>query len=132
MKKSSYSILLASFAVFLAFTAGFFLSRATQSPIVQITKTYAQQTVTTTVPATIPHDAAVSPIDINTADQTQLTALPGIGDTIAARIITYREENGPFHDPHELIGVKGIGEKKLESILPYIIIGGSSDEDTGS
>ncbi len=129
MKKSNRCIMLSIFAVFVAFMAGFFLSRATQqTPVVQITSYTAPQTE----PTAVSQDVVVFPIDINTADQTQLDALPGIGEAIAKKIIDYRRENGPFHRAEDLIGVKGIGQKKLNNILPYITIGGSSDEDTGS
>ena len=59
-------------------------------------------------------------IHVNTADQNTLMLLPGIGASIAAEIIQEREANGPFHFPEDLMAVKGIGEKKLEGILPHI------------
>lgn len=59
-------------------------------------------------------------ININTATSAQLQKLDGIGDTYAQRIIEYREVNGGFDSIDELINVKGIGEKRLENIRPYI------------
>ena len=50
--------------------------------------------------------------------------LPGIGPLLAGRIVAYREENGPFEIPGELMNVEGIGEKKLEEIWDYITTGG--------
>jgi competence protein ComEA len=50
-------------------------------------------------------------IDLNTATKQELAKLPGIGDTIAGRVIAYREENGGFQKIEELMNVKGIGEK---------------------
>ena len=64
------------------------------------------------------------PLDINTADRYALTALPGIGDALAQRIIHYREEHGSFSRPEELLNVEGIGPGKLEAILDYIVAGG--------
>lgn len=59
-------------------------------------------------------------ININSATSAQLQSLNGIGDTYAQRIIEYRELNGGFDSIDELINVKGIGEKRLENIRPYI------------
>ncbi len=59
-------------------------------------------------------------MDINTASLQQLTLLPGIGETIAQRIIDYREEHGDFKNIDELMNVSGIGEKKLQQLKPYI------------
>lgn len=59
-------------------------------------------------------------INVNTADMDELMLLPGVGETIAAEIIKEREENGPFHFPEDMLAVKGIGEKKLETMLPHI------------
>ncbi len=61
-------------------------------------------------------------IDINTATADELQQIPGIGPSIAANIITYREENGPFTEYVDLLNVDGIGYKKLGDMLEYIII----------
>lgn len=61
-------------------------------------------------------------ININTASAAALTALPGIGEVLAQRIVDYREANGPFRTVAELTKVKGIGEKKLEAILDLITV----------
>ena len=63
-------------------------------------------------------------IDINTATQAQLTLLPGIGDTLANRIIEYRTQNGPFESITDILDVEGIGKGKLEEIQDYIKTGG--------
>ena len=62
--------------------------------------------------------------NINEMTKTQLMARPGIGETIAERIITYRNENGPFAKMEELLNVEGIGEKKLEQIIDLVGVGG--------
>lgn len=66
-------------------------------------------------------------IDINTAGLERLLMLPGIGPTLAGRIMTYRVQRGPFTNVRELLNVKGIGEKRLERLLPFVVIGGSDD-----
>jgi len=59
-------------------------------------------------------------ININTASQIELENLPGIGPTMAGRIIDYRSRNGPFRTMEDLKKVKGIGAKKAQDIKPYI------------
>lgn len=59
-------------------------------------------------------------ININSADESELDKLPGIGPSIAARIIDYREKNGPFKKIEQLNGVSGIGEKKFAEIKDKI------------
>ncbi|KAA3635337.1 MAG: helix-hairpin-helix domain-containing protein [Armatimonadetes bacterium] len=54
--------------------------------------------------------------DINTADEAAFQALPGIGPVIAERIVTYRDEHGPFETLESLLDVPGIGESKLDAI----------------
>jgi competence protein ComEA len=49
-------------------------------------------------------------VNINQADAWLLIALPGIGETLAKRIIDYREQNGPFRSTDELLKVPGIGD----------------------
>ena len=48
-------------------------------------------------------------VNINTADAELLTELPGIGPTLAARIVEYREQHGPFPTTAHLMKVEGIG-----------------------
>jgi competence protein ComEA len=74
--------------------------------------------------APVPSQAAVPdrPIDLNRANSEDLELLPGIGPAIAARIVQYREENGDFATVDELDEVKGIGEKKLEKLRPFVFV----------
>lgn len=62
-------------------------------------------------------------IDINTASQAELESLPGIGPTTAQKIIEYREANGPFLNPEDIINVSGIGPGTYERIKDLITVG---------
>ncbi len=64
------------------------------------------------------------PIDINSADVDQWDRLKGVGPKTAAAIVEYRRANGPFRQVDDLLNVKGIGKKKLESMRPHVIISG--------
>jgi competence ComEA-like helix-hairpin-helix protein len=59
-------------------------------------------------------------ININTATADELTSLPHIGDTLAKRIVEFRETNGPFRRPENLLLVEGISEKRFKEIRPLI------------
>jgi competence protein ComEA len=61
-------------------------------------------------------------VNINTADAALLETIPGVGPTIASRIIAYREENGPFERVDDLTKVAGIGPATLEKIKPYVTV----------
>lgn len=128
MKKPRLSILVAVTLLFAVFTLGFFLGRNGSHGSVELSVPAAMQTLppqTTCPEPTTPETVAVTfPIDINRADAEQLTALPGIGEILARRIVAYREENGSFLSTQELQNVEGIGEKRLDAILDLITVGG--------
>jgi len=62
-------------------------------------------------------------ININTASSLELESLPGIGPTIAQKIIDYRTENGPFFSTEDIINVSGIGPGTYERIKDLITVG---------
>lgn len=66
--------------------------------------------------------AQESKIDLNTADETLLCTLPGIGESRAKSIIAYRQENGPFRSPEDVMNVSGIKEAAYEKIKDYIMV----------
>jgi competence protein ComEA len=60
--------------------------------------------------------SAPGPVNINTANESQLDALPGVGPSTAQAIISYRTEHGPFASVDDLASVKGIGPSKLAQL----------------
>ena len=61
-------------------------------------------------------------VNINTATQTELESLPGIGPSLALKIINYRKQNGKFSSIDEIKNVSGIGESRFEDLKSYITI----------
>lgn len=61
-------------------------------------------------------------VNINKAAQSDLENLPGIGPSIASRIIEYREQNGKFAKIEDLQNVKGIGDAKFSNIKEYVTV----------
>ncbi len=59
-------------------------------------------------------------IQINEADWPEFTLLPGIGETLARRIVDHRTQHGPFRSVEQLERVKGIGPKTMRRIEPYL------------
>jgi comEA protein len=59
-------------------------------------------------------------VNLNTATLEEFTALPGIGPAIAARIIEFRSENGPFRSVDDITNVRGIGQARLAELRPYL------------
>jgi comEA protein len=61
-------------------------------------------------------------IDINTATSEQLQRVPGIGETLARRIIEFRTEHGPFEKVDDLLNVQGIGTTSLDKMRPFLTV----------
>lgn len=81
------------------------------------------------VTPTLPPDVHAAPnaarvpqgkLDLNAADAWMLTAIPGVGKTIAHRVIAYREKYGVFVDVRELERIEGIGPALCELMAQYV------------
>lgn len=116
----SEKFLLAAGAAFLCVLAALFLYDRSA--------TRGSYTVETTRAAT--SEEVVPPmrtVNINTATAAELEALPGIGVTLAERIVEDREANGPFASPEEIQRVNGIGEGIYAEIAPQITVDGEGN-----
>ncbi len=74
----------------------------------------------TVPPETLQPD--ITPLNLNTATIEELTALPGIGEALARRIVEYRAQNGPFQTVDALTNVSGIGEFKLADLEGLVTV----------
>jgi len=73
--------------------------------------------------------AAPAIININTAPASELESLPGVGPKMAARIIEYRQKNGPFKKIEELMNVRGLGEKNFLKLKEQLTVGAPKTAD---
>lgn len=107
--------LLALTGLFLCLLLGLYLRdrRAMEAPA------FAETDLTAPVEEVRPDP---SPLNLNSADEEALTALPGIGEALAARIVAYREEHGPFGAVEDLTNVSGIGQGKLAALEGLVTV----------
>lgn len=73
-----------------------------------------------------PAPASHGVVNVNTATVDQLQLLPRVGPALAARIVEFRKANGAFKTVDELVAVRGIGERSLELMQPYIAVKGDT------
>ncbi len=65
-------------------------------------------------------------LNLNAATTAQLTMLPGMNQDVAQNIIAYRDSNGAFSSPEELIKVKGMTYKQIDAIRGYLTLDGTT------
>jgi uncharacterized protein len=66
-------------------------------------------------------------VNVNTASKQLLTYVSGVGPTLAARIVEYRDNNGPFRSRAELMKVKGFGPKTFQQAAGFLRIQGGTN-----
>ena len=73
--------------------------------------------------------ASTQIVNVNTASAADFEALPGVGPKLAARIIEYRQKNGPFKKVEDLMNVRGLGEKNFLKLKAQLTLGGPKPAD---
>ena len=73
-------------------------------------------------PSPTPESTVRGRLDLNRVDAWMLTAIPGVGEATAERIIAYRGEHGGFCSVEELDNVPGIGQVRAAQIAPYVFV----------
>nr|AUN36891.1 competence protein [uncultured bacterium] len=61
-------------------------------------------------------------VNLNSATAEELIGLPGVGEVMSRKIIEYRERNGPFRRPEEIIIIEGFSEKKYRAIADLVCV----------
>lgn len=129
MKNGKIQPLLFLTCTFAAFLLGLFAGKVlNQAPLhvhVQASSSAAVGTDKNVPAGQANTQAAEKPIlNLNTATSQQLQALPGIGEVLAERIVSYRNANGAFRTIGDLANVPGIDGGILDAIWDYVTVGG--------
>ena len=118
--RSTYRIALSLIALLTFAGAAWFVVAPEPSPGVEIVRPTPAPAVaasTDTSADEVPQTSAPPlPVNLNTASVQELMTLPGIGETLAGRIVAYREENGPFVRIDQIMAVSGIGPGTYEKL----------------
>jgi len=107
-----------------ALSAAVLLSLCTLGPRLAIAQTPAAHAAA--------KSSAAGVVNLNTATVADLEGLPGIGAKTAARIVEYRQKNGPFKKVEELMNVRGVGEKNFLKLKPQITVAAARAEANAS
>ncbi len=120
MKKSLY-VLLTATMVFTGLVVGIFIGRNSTGTLITLNP-FSGNVPSDTAPVQKPTE--LGKVNINTANKSDLTLLPGIGNTKAKKIIEFREEFGNFTRIEDLIYVDGFSYTTIEELRPFITVGG--------
>lgn len=120
MKNTKRYIPLVLTAIFACVLIGVFIFRQSNPSTISLTNIQKDPNQTEYHKSSPIYDGK---ININQAAEEDLTLLPGIGETLAKRIVEYRNENGTFEVLEDLLNVSGIGEGRFKAIIDYITLG---------
>lgn len=129
MKRNRIEIITAALTLLLlSFSIGYFAGRksidapitvSVERPVSSAAPLPAAASPSPTSADAVPPSA---PININTASAEALTALPGIGEVLAQRIVDYRAQHGAFAATADLMDIRGIGDAIFSNIKDYITV----------
>lgn len=75
-----------------------------------------------TAPASCPEGpTSTQPVDLNSASEEALTALPGIGKVLAARLVAFRKQHGRLRGPCDLARIKGLGGRRGQALAGLVV-----------
>lgn len=95
-------------------------ARDTGAAVTVSTQTAASAEAASSAP--VFSDAPDALVNINTASAGLISTLPGIGEMLAARIVSYRGEHGDFSNIEDIMSVSGIGAKTYEQLKDHITV----------
>ena len=76
-----------------------------------------------------PKVVSTAVVNVNTASAADFEGLPGVGPKLAARIVEYRQKNGPFKKIEDLMNVRGLGEKNFLKLKAQLSVGSAKPAD---
>lgn len=95
-------------------------TKGTPTPMPRASEPKPPSDVNPLIGSSAPQGDAAGTIALNSATAEELDQLPGVGPATAKNILEYRDSMGGFQSIDDLLNVKGIGEKKLAKMKPYL------------